>query len=221
MRTDTEIRNDVLSELEWDSRVPSSEISATVRDGVVTLVGVAPSYAAKLAAQEAAHRARGVLDVASEIEVIPGGTSARSDADLLHAVRRALEWDALLDASRIHATVTGGWVTISGTTDLVRQREDAECSVQHLAGVRGVINRIEVIGAPAAVEDVRAAVLGALQRRAEHEAKHIRVSVADHVVTLTGKVDSWLEKRAVLGMVGHIPGVRGVTDALEIDPYRS
>jgi osmotically-inducible protein OsmY len=53
------------------------------------------------------------------------------------------------------------------------------------------------------------------------EARHIRVQVEEHSVTLSGKVDSWLEKRAVLGIVSHTPGVRRVDDALEVDPYHS
>ena len=45
-KTDDQIRKEVLDELEWDSRLASSEIGAHVKDGVVTLIGTTASYAA-------------------------------------------------------------------------------------------------------------------------------------------------------------------------------
>ena len=59
-RTDEEIRNDALFQLDWDSRLRWSDISVSVKKGVVTLTGTVDSYAKKLAAQKAAHSVRGV-----------------------------------------------------------------------------------------------------------------------------------------------------------------
>ncbi len=218
-KNDDEIRQQVIDELGWDSRLVSSEISATASDGVVTLIGTTDSYAAKLAAEEDAHRVRGVLDVANHIEVKMAGKAARSDTDLAHAVRRALEWDALVDDQRIHSTVSNGWVTLGGTLDRIREREDAERAVRHLVGVRGVTNSIEVVGPAPSAQNLHEEIVRILERRAQHGARHIRVTVQDHVVTLSGKVDSWLEKRAVLGAISHTAGVRSVDDRLEVDPY--
>ena len=220
-KTDEQIRKEVLDELEWDSRLASSEIGVHVKDGVVTLIGTTASYAAKLAAEEGAHRIPGVLDVANDIQVKVGGKAARTDSELAQAVRRALEWDALIEDENIHSTVSDGWVTLSGTVDRLREREDAEHAVRHLTGIRGVTNAIQVLGPPPDVEKLREQLLGALERRAKREARHIQVRVDEHSVTLSGKVDSWLEKRAVLGIVSHTPGVRQVNDALEVDPYHS
>jgi osmotically-inducible protein OsmY len=220
-KTDDQIRKEVLDELEWDSRLASSEIGAHVKSGVVTLIGTTASYAAKLAAEEGAHRIPGVLDVANDIQVRSVGKAARSDSELAQAVRRALEWDALVDDENIHSTVSEGWVTLSGAVDRLREREDAEHAVRHLIGVRGVTNAIEVVGPPPNVEKLRERLRSALERRARREARHIQVRVEEHSVTLSGKVDSWLEKRAVLGLVSHTPGVRRVNDALEVDPYHS
>jgi osmotically-inducible protein OsmY len=220
-KTDEQVREEVLEELEWDSRLPSSEIGVHVKGGIVTLVGTATSYAAKLAAEEGAHRVPGVLDVANEIQVRTSGKTARSDGEIAQAVRRALEWDALVDDETIHSTVSDGWVTLRGTVDRLRERDDAERAVRHLNGVRGVTNSIEVLGPPPNAEKLREKLVGALERHARREATHIEVRVEEHAVTLSGKVDSWLEKRAVLGIVSHTPGVRQVNDAIEVDPYHS
>jgi osmotically-inducible protein OsmY len=57
------------------------------------------------------------------------------------------------------------------------------------------------------------------EREAEREAKRIQVQVSDGAVTLTGRVHSYAEKRAVMGAVSHAPGVHTVTDHLRIEPY--
>ena len=220
-KDDHQIREQILEELDWESRLASSSVSARVDDGVVTLIGTTTSYSAKLAAEECAHRVPGVLDVANDIEVRTAGKTARADTEIAQAVRRALEWDALVDDQNVHSTVSHGWVTLVGTADRLREREDAERAVRDLAGVRGVTNAIEVAGPPPNREQLRDGIIRALERRAQREGRHIRVSVDDHTVTLHGKVDSWMEKRAVLGMVSHTAGVRRVNDALEVDPFNS
>ena len=60
MKSDAEIRADVINELYWDPQVTEPEaIGVAVRDGAVTLTGHVPSYAEKLAAARAAERVYG------------------------------------------------------------------------------------------------------------------------------------------------------------------
>ena len=68
-RSDRDLKQRILRELKWDSRIDWASINVEVNDGVVTLTGAVSSYAQKIAAQEAAHRVAGVLDVANDIEV--------------------------------------------------------------------------------------------------------------------------------------------------------
>ena len=68
-KSDELIKHQVGSELKWDTRTWNLDIQVDVSDGVVTLTGVIPSYAQKLAAQDAAHRVQDVLDVANDIIV--------------------------------------------------------------------------------------------------------------------------------------------------------
>ena len=103
--------------------------------------------------------------------------------------------------------------------DLLSEREDAERAVRHLHGVHGVQNKIVVRPPQVMPERVREVITEALERSAEHEGKHIQVQVSDSVVTLTGRVRSYAEKRAVMGAVSHAPGVHTVQDHLRIDPY--
>src|SRR6202165_5503381 len=97
-RTDQQIHEDVLNEFRWGPRIQPNEIGVAVKDGVVTLTGWIDSHTKRWAAEDAAHRVRGVKAVANDIEVRLSPSSERTDADIAAAAVRALEWDAFLPA---------------------------------------------------------------------------------------------------------------------------
>jgi osmotically-inducible protein OsmY len=98
------------------------------------------------------------------------------------------------------------------------QRTDAERAIRNLAGVKGVASRIMVVPARPVTGDVRKAIEQVLERRAEREAKRLRVDVQDGVVTLTGAVHSWAERKAVVAAARFTHGVREVKDHLRTEP---
>jgi len=218
-KSDEELQGEVLFQIGWDSRIKQTEVGVTIRKGIVTLTGTVDSYAKKLAAQQAAHRVPGVLDVANDIEVRMQGDAQRNDADIAHALRHALEWNVLVPDAKIQSTVAHGWVTLKGEVECYRERMDAERAVSVLPGVRGVLNNIQV-AAPVEPERVKFLIEDVLERRADREADRIRVKVDEGEVTLTGAVNSWDEKKAILGSVSHTPGVTALHDHLFIDPYK-
>ena len=216
--SDEAILGEVLFQIGWDSHVKRTEVGVTVNKGIVTLTGTVDSYVKKLAAQRAAHRASGVLDVVNDIEVQVHGDRKNDDAEIARALRHALEWNVLVPAARINSTVINGWVTLKGEVDCIRERADAERAVSVLPGVRGIFNNIEIKTAidPA---DLKFLIADILARRADREAQRIRVEVDAEGVTLTGAVNSWDEKEAIIGAISHIPGVTVLTDHLFINPY--
>jgi osmotically-inducible protein OsmY len=133
-------------------------------------------------------------------------------------VRQALEWDVEVPDERIQSTVSGGVVTLEGSVDFWHESEDAARAVRHLAGVRGLSNKLR-ISAPAATKQIREEIGAALERRAERTAKNIHVSVDDGTVTVAGPVHSWAERQAVIGAARFTPGVHAVEDRLRIDWY--
>jgi osmotically-inducible protein OsmY len=221
-KSDEQILEDVLRELRWDSRVDATEVGVAVGQGVVTLTGTVANYATKVAAKEAAHRVAGVLDVANDIRVEIPGSRERTDTEIAQAVRQALAWNVLVPHERITSTVDDGWVTLEGSVERLRERTDAERAVWHLQGVCGVTNKIVVRPSPVQPARVRAVLEEALERcatrEAEREAERLQVQVSDGVVTLTGRVHSYEEKRAVLEAVSHAPGVHTVQDHLRMKP---
>jgi osmotically-inducible protein OsmY len=217
-KTDTQIHHDVIEELKWDSRVDETEVGVQVAAGVVTLTGTVTSWAKRVAAQEAARRVIGVLDVANDLKVKAAGGLSRTDTEIAQAVRQALEWDVFVPNEKITSTVTDGWVTLEGPVERSTQREAAERAVRNLMGVKMVVNKITVTQPKAVTGDVRKAIEQALERRAEREARQIGVDVRDGTVTLTGPVHSWAERKSVLAAARFTPGVRVVEDHLRTEP---
>jgi len=139
---DSRIEEEVAQELRLDTRVEGSDIVVTVEDGIVMLTGAVAGYARKLAAQEAAHRVEGVLDVVNEIHV--KGDWECCDRSIARAVRAALEQAVHVPDELIQSTVADGWITLEGHVERLRQCDAAQRAVCELAGVRGVYNKITI-----------------------------------------------------------------------------
>ena len=214
--SDASIQKQVIDELSWDTRVRETDIGVEVREGIVTLNGTVDSWAGRAAADEAAHRVAGVLDVANEIKVKLPGADLRDDADIARAVRHTLDWDVLVPADRIRTSVTRGVVTLEGTVDHWNEYEDAAKAVRNLKGVVEVHNLITVSPPELSSHVVRAAIDQALARHAAHASKHVTIAIEEDKVILSGKVPSWAEHAAIEGAVRGTRGVRKVDNRLLI-----
>jgi osmotically-inducible protein OsmY len=217
MKTDSEIRDDVINELRWDPQVTDPDaIGVAVADGAVTLTGHVSTYAEKLATARAAERVYGVKAVANELQVKLPGT-ARDDTDIAKAIAHVLEWNVQVPEGRVHARVQGGWVTLDGEVDYDFQRREVERMVRQVGGVIGVTDLITV-KPPASPEKVQAVIENAFKREAEIDARHIKVEVSDHTATLYGHVHSLHEASAARAAAASAPGVAAVESHLLVSP---
>ena len=212
-QTDEQIQKDVLAELKWDARVQPNEIGVSVKDGVVTLMGWVDTYTKKWAAEEAAHRVRGVKAVANDIEVRLPSSAERTDADLAAAAVRALEWDAFVSVEKLDVTVSKGWVTLKGEVEWQFQKQDAERVVRRLSGVKGVTNLITV-KPRLSPSELKEKIEQALVRSAETDAERITVEVQGSKVILKGAVRSWAERQEAERAAWSAPGVTSVDNRI-------
>lgn len=215
MKTDTVLQRDVIEEIRWDPRIRNKEIGVAARDGVVTLTGTVDSYAQRWAVEHAVEGVQGLRVVANELEVKLPDSLARSDADIAHQIVEAFRWDVQVPDQLITAQVSKGSVTLSGEVNWAYERDAAGAAVRNLAGVRAVNNRI-VVKSPVSTYDVSRKIKDALRRRADREAERIQVEAHGDVVTLTGTVGSYAERRAAEGVAWSAPGVREVKDELVV-----
>ncbi|MGJ7555867.1 BON domain-containing protein [Variovorax sp. RB3P1] len=216
MKTDTQLRDDIQAELNWDPAFKASDVGVIVKDGVVTLTGHLASHAEKFAVERAVQRVHGVKATAVELTVKLAFDNARTDADIALAVERALDWNVLVPNGKIRPQVEKGWVTLEGEVEWGYQRTAAEGAVRELMGVTGVSNLVKVkpkLG-PA---DVEKKIREALSRQADREAGRLAITVDGSLVTLRGTVHSWTERDAVEGAAWATPGVSVVLNYLLVD----
>jgi osmotically-inducible protein OsmY len=213
--TDEQIQREVLAELAWEPRIRPNEIGVVVKDGVVALTGWVDSYTKRWAAEEAAHRVRGVKAVANEIEVRLPGAAERTDTDIAGAAIQVLRSDVFVPADKVDVTVSKGFVTLRGTVDWQFQKEDAEKAVRRLPGVKGVLNGITV-KPPMTPSDLKKKIEEALVRSAQTDAARITVEVHGSKVILRGIVRSWAEKQEAERVAWSAPGVTEVDNRITV-----
>lgn len=215
MKTDKQLQQDVLAELDWDPAVNAAAIGVEVKDGVVTLAGHVASYAEKFDAERVAQRVSGVKALAVEIDVKIEGLGKRTDADIAKTAASALQWTTFLTSGQVKVTVEKGWLTLSGEVDWEYQRKSAELAVRYLLGVTGVSDQITIkprTTAGAVKSDIEAA----LKRRAAADTKTISVDVAGSKVTLSGTVRSWSDRELATTAAWGMPGVYDVVDNINV-----
>jgi osmotically-inducible protein OsmY len=217
VKTDAQLKKDVMAELEWDASINATHVGVAVKDGVVTLTGHLDTYAEKHAIERAVQRVRSVKGIAVEVDVKLDPSHQRSDSDIVAAAESAFKWHALVPSDRIQVMIEKGWVTLKGEVNWDYQRREAEKAVRSLTGVVGVSNAItlKTVAAPA---DVSKRIREALVRHAEDEAKLLEVTVKSDTVTLHGAVDSWSERAAASSAAWSAPGVTKVVNEIKIQP---
>jgi osmotically-inducible protein OsmY len=210
---DVRVRDAVVRQLYWDPQVDASAVGVAVNDGAVTLTGFIDSCSSKLAAERAAKQVRGVRAVANDLEVRP--MLNRIDPDIATDVVRVLRArDSVPEA--VQAAVHDGYVSLTGSVQWLFQKSAAEDAVRHVRGVRRVTNYITVTPQPIA-RDVEERIVKQLRHNADIDAKHIQVSVAGDIATLTGSVADWLQFESAERAAANAPGIREVINRLIVN----
>ncbi len=211
-RSDLEIHDAAVAELDWDARFDPGELGVEVDDGVVTLRGTVSTYAKVRAAADLVSRMPGVRAVVNDLAVRVGGDD---DVALATRARMALEMDADVPNERIECIVRDGRVTLRGSVDHAYEREAAEAAVSHVEGLRGLDVDIDVRGRNRGDADIARDLEEALRRRVAW-ADLVRSSVEGGTVTLSGRVPTLADRLDAEATAWRTRGVRHVVDHIRI-----
>lgn len=215
MKTDADLKKEVIAELAWDPAVASTAIGVAVTGGVVTLTGHLDTYAAKHAAERALRRVAGVQAIALEIDVKLAPGHQRSDTDIATSAAEALKWNTVVPVESVRLTVDHGWVTLQGDLEWDYQRRGVVKALRPLMGVVGISNEI-TLRAKVKADNLSHKIQEALTRQAKRQGRHIQVDVDGTTVKLSGTVHSWQERDAAQGVAWSAPGVGLVVNELRV-----
>jgi len=218
MKTDAQIKEDVLDELLWQPNIDETKVGVIVEDGVVTLSGILNSYTKKVEAEKAAKNVKGVKAVALDIEVKHGSDFKKTDKEIAKAVVNALTWNTLIPEEKITIKVEDGWIYLSGELNWFYQKDAAKKSVQNLLGVKGVVNSIQIKQA-VQPSQIKEKITKAFERSAQVDANKVSIIVDGHTVTLRGTVHSVAEKDEAQKAAYLAPGVYDVKNELKVQYY--
>lgn len=229
-RPDYEIQKDIEQTLKWNKWVDDGLIDVKVTAGKAELSGVVGSVAEKNTATRASWIA-GVksvdntkLDVhwwAKDTDLRANKNVSVSDEEIRKAIVDAALYDPRVLSFHIQPEVNNGWVTLRGTVDNMKAKKTAENLANSTLGVTGVINRLKVRSdLPLSDSTIENRIDSVLAINSITEAWQIDVSVNNGIATLSGVVDSYIEKEEAEWVASGVMGVIAVNNRLTVNyPY--
>ncbi|MCU1468087.1 MAG: Transport-associated protein [Actinomycetia bacterium] len=142
-----------------------------------------------------------------------------TDNELRRNVERELEWEPSVDERRIGVSVVDGIVTLTGEVSSFGEKWRAERAVERVSGVKGIANELEVkVASERSDTDIAKAAVDALKWNVMVPSDKVTVKVSKGWLTLDGEVRWDYQRRAADRAVRDLPGVRGVSNLIQIKP---
>ena len=191
----------------------SSPVNVSVQNGVVTLSGTVPSLWLK---QEAINRARKVDDaktVVANLAVMRG----ENDQMIADEVAKRIRHDD------VNGSVRDGVVTLTGKVTMPYKASEIGDLVARVPGVREVDNTISTLPVSPFDDQLRIAIASQIYRDPLFWNYAIQVNPPIHMVvenghvTLTGVVNSEVERRKAESVARTTFGVFSVDNKLQLD----
>jgi osmotically-inducible protein OsmY len=139
-KEDAELRADVLQALMLDSLVPST-VDARVRDGVVTLTGIADYQFQREEAERVVINMVGVVNLIDQIKIAHPTPDAD---DVKRTITESFERNATIDAGRVRVSTSNDTVILEGLVSSWAEHDAAVAAAWSASGVKHVDDRIEV-----------------------------------------------------------------------------
>ena len=144
-----------------------------------------------------------------------------NDLELKKNVESELNWEPSINAAEIGVAVKDGIVTLTGRVQSYWEKVAAEHAADRVAGVKAVVNEIEIrlpYANERTDEDIARAAIDNLKWSVLVPADHIKVKVSKGWITLEGIVDWQFQKTAAEKAVRKLIGVIGVSNLVDVKP---
>jgi len=204
------------------------DVQASVENGIVSLNGTVNVYGVKADADKKAHKVKNVVAVRDEIKVAgPAVPDEVLQRKLLGRIQSDRIGYGTTTFNAISVNVENGVVTLGGTAYGPVDKDSAIGEASYTAGVKGVVDNIQVDPVSMFDDRIRIATARAvygypsLNKYAIDPAKPIRIAVQNGDVTLVGVVINQADKDVAGLRANSVPGVFKVTNNLQVANQQS
>jgi osmotically-inducible protein OsmY len=145
----------------------------------------------------------------------------KNDQEIQKAVMDQLNWEPLLNSSRIGVSVQKGVVTLSGQVDSFYKRTIAEKAAKKVSGVKAIAEDIHVGVSPndqRTDAEIAEAILDSLKWNTIIPDDQIKVRVEKGNVRLEGEVEWQFQRVQAASVIEHLAGIRSVTNLIRVKP---
>ncbi len=143
----------------------------------------------------------------------------KTDSQLQKDVIQQLTWDPSVNHEHIGVSVSICIVTLSGHVPSFIEKLAIERAVQRVAGVKAIVEKIEV-KVPSIYsrddEDIARAVLNQFKWSVQIPDKDIKICVENGCVTLAGEVSWAFQKNAAYRAIQDLMGVKSITNNITL-----
>jgi osmotically-inducible protein OsmY len=144
----------------------------------------------------------------------------KTNEELQKDVLEAINWEPLLNASEIGVIVNDGVVTLTGIVDSYAKKEEAENAAKSVAGVKVVVEKIDVrldkISGKKDDKEIADDLIKVVKWNSQIPKEKIRAKVEEGWVTLEGEVEWNYQREAAYDIAKYQYGVKGVTNNISI-----
>lgn len=144
MKSDSELKREIISRLELEPKIDPAVLGVSVEDGVVTLRGSVESEEELASTERVVRVIPGVKGlVGDELTVKSASRTRPKDADLEARAMESIRW-LTVPQEGIRITSRNGWLTVEGEVEFRHQAQSVEDVLREIAGVHGVRNLLTV-----------------------------------------------------------------------------
>lgn len=218
VRTDEDIKADIVESMRRDARVDASDVAVEVDERVVALRGTVPTYSSMWAAYDDALLTEGVVRVVNVMKVkFKPSVGVPTDDEMAENAGKLLQWSADLHSASVQIVVVDGVVTLSGSVPTYADKEGVERAVGMLRGVEEVRNELAVVPAETLTDEVIATdIISEMERSMLVDPTDVEVRVVNGVVTLSGEVTTSFSSMRAERIAKNAWGVRDVVNVLNV-----
>ncbi|HLP11665.1 MAG TPA: BON domain-containing protein, partial [Flavobacteriales bacterium] len=121
-KTDTEIAGAILNAFKWNSVVNEEKIKVKVENGWVTLEGEVDWEFQRRAAADAVLKLDGIAGINNNLKIMP----CLTPKEVTHSISAAFHRNASIDARKVHVSVEGSKIILTGKVRAYLEKKEAE-----------------------------------------------------------------------------------------------